>query len=97
LGGLVSNDTGLMHAATAMGTPVIALFGPTVRQFGFAPTGAEDRILEVDNLSCRPCSLHGGSRCPRGHFRCMLGLDVATTMDAVETLRMTLSGRSKGA
>jgi lipopolysaccharide heptosyltransferase II len=97
LGGLVSNDTGLMHAATAMGTPVVALFGPTVREFGFTPWGPAHRILEVENLSCRPCSLHGGSRCPKGHFQCMLGIDVATTMEAVETLRMTLSSRSKGA
>jgi len=97
LGGLVSNDTGLMHAAAAMGTPVIAFFGPTVQQFGFAPWGTTHRILEVDKLSCRPCTLHGGSRCPKGHFQCMLGTDVATAMDAVEELRMTLSGRAKDA
>jgi lipopolysaccharide heptosyltransferase II len=96
LGGLVTNDTGLMHAAAAMGTPVIAFFGPTVRQFGFAPWGPAHRILEVD-LPCRPCSLHGGSRCPRGHFRCMLGIDVAFALDAVEALRGSLSGPSANA
>jgi len=97
LGALVSNDTGLMHAAAAMGTPVIAIFGPTVRQFGFAPWGTAHRIVEVDNLPCRPCSLHGGSRCPRGHFRCMLGLDVATVQDSLAALRKSSSGPSRDA
>jgi ADP-heptose:LPS heptosyltransferase len=73
---LVTNDTGLMHLAAAVGTPVVALFGPTVRNFGFAPAGEGHHVLEVDGLDCRPCSLHGGSRCPREHFRCMLELDV---------------------
>jgi lipopolysaccharide heptosyltransferase II len=84
LGGLVTNDTGLMHAAAAMGTPVIAFFGPTVRQFGFAPWGRGHQILERDSLECRPCSLHGGPRCPKSHFRCMLDIDVATTLAAVD-------------
>ena len=87
LRGLVSNDTGLMHMAAAMETPVIAFFGPTVRQFGFAPAGPSHRILEVDGLACRPCSVHGGSRCPKGHFRCMLDLDVRTVLQHVEELQ----------
>jgi heptosyltransferase II len=67
---LISGDTGVMHMATGVGTPVVALFGPTVRQFGFFPYRAEAKVVEVD-LACRPCSAHGGSRCPLGHHRCM--------------------------
>jgi heptosyltransferase-2 len=80
---LVTNDTGLMHLAAAVGTPVVALFGPTVRNFGFAPAGEGHRLLEVDGLACRPCSLHGGPRCPREHFRCMLELDVGLVRDTL--------------
>lgn len=67
---LVSGDTGVMHMATGVGTPVIALFGPTVRQFGFFPYRAPASVVELD-LPCRPCSAHGTSRCPLGHHRCM--------------------------
>jgi heptosyltransferase-2 len=67
---LVSGDTAAMHIATAVGTPVVALFGPTVRQFGFFPYHAEARVLERA-LPCRPCSSKGGPRCPLGHHRCM--------------------------
>jgi heptosyltransferase-2 len=74
---VVTNDTGLMHVAAAMGTPVVVLFGPTVPGFGFRPLGEGHRIVEMEALACRPCSLHGGPRCPRGHFRCMLDIDAA--------------------
>ena len=67
---LVSGDTGVMHMATGVGTPVVALFGPTVRQFGFSPYRASSLVLEL-NLPCRPCSAHGTSRCPLGHHRCL--------------------------
>jgi lipopolysaccharide heptosyltransferase II len=67
---LVSGDTGLMHLATAVGTPVVALFGPTVEQFGFFPYRATAVVLQRD-LPCRPCSAMGGTRCPLGHHRCL--------------------------
>lgn len=63
---LATNDSGPMHLATAVGTPVTALFGPTTRAWGFAPQGPYDAILELP-LPCRPCTLHGKHRCPRGH------------------------------
>ena len=59
-----------MHLAAAVGTPVVALFGPTVAEFGFVPAGPGHTVLER-RLDCRPCSVHGGPRCPLGHFRCM--------------------------
>jgi heptosyltransferase II len=67
---LISGDTGVMHMATGVGTPVVALFGPTVREFGFFPYRSPAGIVELD-LPCRPCSAHGTARCPLGHHRCM--------------------------
>jgi ADP-heptose:LPS heptosyltransferase len=68
---IVTNDSGLMHTAAAAGVPVIAIFGSTVREFGFSPYGVKNLILENNFLSCRPCSHIGRSNCPKKHFKCM--------------------------
>ena len=67
---LISNDCGALHIANAMETDVFAIFGPTVKKFGFYPFRENDKIFELD-IACRPCSLHGGKKCPRGHHNCM--------------------------
>lgn len=72
---LLSNDSAPVHMAVAMGTCVVALFGPTVPAFGFAPYGPGHTVIQRD-LACRPCSRHGGKRCPKGHFRCMKEISV---------------------
>jgi len=81
----ITGDTGVMHMATGVGTPVVALFGPTVEQFGFFPYRAKATVLERD-LECRPCSPMGGPRCPMGHHRCLIDIDPAEVAAAVERL-----------
>lgn len=68
---LVSNDSAPMHLAVAMRTPVVAIFGATVPEFGFAPYGEHDVVVETKGLECRPCSIHGGEKCPIKTFVCM--------------------------
>ncbi len=68
---LVSNDSAPMHLAVAMRTPVIAIFGATVPEFGFAPLGIHDEVVQSHGLACRPCSIHGGNKCPITTFLCM--------------------------
>lgn len=70
----ITNDTGPMHIAAGHKIPVLAIFGPTVPEFGFIPFGCTHKIIEDTTLGCRPCSLHGGNRCPKKHFKCMLNL-----------------------
>lgn len=82
---LVSNDSAPMHMAQATGTPTVALFGPTIPAFGFAPRGPRDVVLEIE-LNCRPCSSHGPKVCPLGHHHCMTRLDVRRVLDALEPL-----------
>lgn len=69
----VAGDTGLMHLAAARGLSVVALFGSTAPELGFAPAGAGHTVL-CRHEPCQPCTLHGRERCPQGHFRCMVGI-----------------------
>jgi heptosyltransferase-2 len=83
---VVTNDTGLMHMAAARNRPVVAIFGSTVKEFGFFPYGTRSVVLEREGLFCRPCSHVGLDRCPEGHFRCMKEIDVADVAAAVRSL-----------
>jgi heptosyltransferase II len=71
---LISNDSAPMHIAVAVGTPVIAIFGATIPEYGFAPRGPHDIVVETGGLTCRPCSIHGESMCPIKTFECMLSI-----------------------
>lgn len=66
----ISGDCGPMHIAEALRKPQIAIFGPTHPKLGFAPLNPKAIIIQKE-LNCRPCSLHGRDRCPKGHFKCM--------------------------
>jgi len=79
---LVTNDSAPLHLATAMGTPVVAIFGPTVPEQGFGPRGSRSLALGHAGLVCRPCSAHGPQVCPLGHHRCMRELPVETVAEA---------------
>ncbi len=81
----VTNDSGLLHLSEAVGTPVVALFGPTVRSFGYTPVLPGSRLLEVD-LPCRPCSRTGSRPCHRGDLACLTGIGVDEVAAAVDAL-----------
>ncbi|MGI9045092.1 MAG: glycosyltransferase family 9 protein [Gemmatimonadaceae bacterium] len=88
---LVSNDSAPQHLASAVGTPTVSVFGPTVPAFGFGPLGPASVVAGNDDLACRPCDRHGPHRCPLGHWRCMREV----TSEAVfDILTLTLSYRA---
>jgi heptosyltransferase-2 len=72
----VSNDSGAMHIAAALGVPLTAIFGPTDERVT-APAGAADVI--VRKVFCRPCMLR---ECPIDH-RCMKRIDVDAVLQSV--------------
>lgn len=82
---LVTGDSGPMHLAGAVGTPVVALFGPTTVEWGFFPAGPSDHVLEVQ-MGCRPCSLHGKKYCRRNHA-CMRAITPEQVLEAVAGIR----------
>lgn len=69
-GRLLTNDSGLLHVAEAVQTPVLALFGPTVREWGFFPRLPDSSVFET-SIECRPCSRNGKRECPRGDLACL--------------------------
>ncbi len=87
---LVTNDSAPLHLASAMNTPTVALFGPTVPSMGFGPLADRRVTMGRDALTCRPCSAHGGQACPLGHWRCMRDLRASTVGEIV----MRMSGSS---
>jgi heptosyltransferase-2 len=68
---LVTNDSAPLHLASAMNTPTVAIFGPTVPEFGFGPLAERHRVVGHAALACRPCDRHGPRACPLRHWRCM--------------------------
>jgi lipopolysaccharide heptosyltransferase II len=82
---LVTNDSAPLHLAQAVGTPTVAIFGPTTPAFGFGPRGPRDVVVEREGVACRPCSAHGPPVCPLGHHLCMQSLRMEDVMHAIET------------
>lgn len=70
---VITSDTGLMHIAAAYQKDIISLWGNTIPEFGMGPylPSTRSKILEVKDLSCRPCSKLGYHQCPKKHFKCM--------------------------
>lgn len=70
------NDSAPLHLCSAMNAPVTSFFCSTVPAFGFTPLSDQTKIVEVKNLDCRPCGLHGYKSCPKVHFKCGNEMDV---------------------
>ena len=88
----ITNDSGPMHIACALGKPVVAIFGSTVPEQGYAPTSELSAVAQVDRLSCRPCGPHGHDHCPEGHFDCMKKLEPETVLLALRVLMGGFAG-----
>ena len=84
---LIANDSGPVHLATAVGTPAVAVFGPTALVRWGPPSPGRAVSL---NLPCSPCSNHGAERCPLGHHRCMRDLPAAQVVQAASEVLQQL-------
>ena len=86
---VLTNDTGLMHIAAALGKDLHSFWGNTIPEFGMYPYlpkgGGSSMIHQVEDLSCRPCSKIGYEKCPKKHFRCMMDIDVSEIIKEINT------------
>lgn len=71
---IVSNDSSPVHIAGIAQVPAAVIFGATSPVFGFATRNEYDRIIENNDLKCRPCAIHGGKECPLQTFDCMISI-----------------------
>ncbi|MGH8194623.1 MAG: lipopolysaccharide heptosyltransferase II [Woeseiaceae bacterium] len=74
----VSNDSGLMHVAAAVGTRVIGIYGSTTPEF--TPPLTDDRVLHYLKIECSPCFRR---ECPLGHLRCLRDITPAAVYASV--------------
>jgi len=82
----ITGDTGPMHLAAAVGTPVLAIFGPSLPT-RYAPLSSKSRIVRID-IPCSPCNLmrRPPERCV-GHVPdCLAGIDAATVLKAANEM-----------
>ncbi|MCX6126155.1 MAG: hypothetical protein NTV34_15595 [Proteobacteria bacterium] len=88
---LLTNDSGLLHIAEAVGTDVLAVFGPTIETFGFSPW-RERSIVASSQVGCRPCSRHGKMACRYSDklcFETVSLVDAKRKLEEVFMLRVT--------
>ena len=64
------NDSGPLHLASSVNAPTTAFFCSTVPSYGFYPLSYKSIVIEVSDLYCKPCGLHGYKTCPKNNFRC---------------------------
>lgn len=83
---VVCNDSMALHVASAFKVPTVAIFCATSPSFGFGPWGNPHVIVEKNGLVCKPCSPHGGDRCPTGTRSCMDDLSPDEVIQAAQSL-----------
>lgn len=78
------NDSAPLHLASCVNAKTTAVFCSTVPAFGYTPLADDSVVVDVGNeLSCRPCGLHGYQKCPLGHFKCSEDIEIKKVLATI--------------
>ncbi len=83
---LISNDSAPTHLAMCANIPVLTIYCSTIPEFGFYPYNKRSQYLSYDDLSCKPCGIHGYEECPLNHFACGNNLKPETVISKLEDM-----------
>lgn len=88
---LIGMDSSNVHIAALLKVPVVGIYGTTHPYSGFGPYGQDELgVLQVETLSCRPCSIYGNTACYRKDFACMELID---PMDVINRVKLVLKDK----
>ncbi|MFA5584046.1 MAG: glycosyltransferase family 9 protein, partial [Bacteriovoracaceae bacterium] len=77
------NDSGPLHLASCMNAKTTAIFCSTVQEFGYTPLAEDSVVIDMGEMDCRPCGLHGHTACPLGHYKCSEDIEVSRVLATI--------------
>lgn len=81
---MISMDSANMHLASIVGTRCISIWGSTHTYAGFLGFGqSENDVVQINDLTCRPCSVFGDKECYRGDWACLEEISVQQIIDKI--------------
>jgi heptosyltransferase-2 len=83
---LISNDSAPTHLGMCADIPVLTIYCSTVPDFGFFPYNAASNYISYNDLTCKPCGIHGHDKCPVGTFECAYKLKPEIIISKLEEM-----------
>lgn len=81
---MISMDSANMHLASLVGTRCVSIWGSTHPYAGFLGFGqSENDVVQIKDLTCRPCSVFGDKECYRGDWACLEELDIQKIIEKI--------------
>ena len=83
---LLTNDSAPTHFGMCANIPVLTVYCSTIPEFGFYPYNKKSSYISFNDLSCKPCGIHGYEKCPIFNFDCGYKLDPKNIISKMEEL-----------
>lgn len=83
---LLTNDSAPAHLGMCADIPVLTIYCSTIPEFGFYPYNNKSSYISFNDLSCKPCGIHGYEKCPISSFDCGYKLDPQIIISKIEEM-----------